>query len=81
MTIIRFSRRTKNIRSYAIKVSQLPVPPHLIRSARRRDSAARGTGRVTLAVNLIGELGGKRGESNGTSNGERNKNLTMFFIG
>ena len=44
-------------------VSPFHVPLHPIRSARRRDSAARGTGRTKLTVNLVEELGGKRGES------------------
>ena len=72
----------ENSRSCSDKspISPLPVPPHLIRSARRRDSAARGTGRTKFTVNLVGKLEGKRGESNGTSNGERNKNLAMVFI-
>lgn len=60
-------------------VSPLPVQLHLIRSARRRDSAARGTGRVPLTARRVGKRGGRRGKSDGTSNGERNKNLTMFL--
>lgn len=74
--IIRFLRRTENIRSYAIKVAplpvplSLPVPLHLIRSARRRDSAARGTGRTKLTVNLVGERGERQGESDGATDGK-----------
>lgn len=53
-------------------VSPLPVPPHLIRSARRRDSTARRTGRTKLTANLVEELGERREESNGTPDGEEN---------
>ena len=53
----------ENSRSCSDKspISPLPVPPHLIRSARRRDSAARGTGRTKFTVNLVGKMEGKRG--------------------
>lgn len=84
----------KNSRSYSDKspIFPFPVPLHPIRSARRRDSAARGTGRVTLAVGRRGERGEKRGESNGSPDGKGEytqsvppdgkgtQNLTMIFI-
>lgn len=53
-------------------VSPLPVQLHLIRSARRRDSAARGTGRTKFTANLIGERGGRRGESDDMTNVDGN---------
>ena len=64
-------------------VSPLPVQLHLIRSARRRDSAARGTRRVTLAAGRGGKRGGRRGESDETSDREGSgpQNHTMFSIG
>lgn len=53
-------------------VSPLPVQLHLIRSARRRDSAARGTGRISLFVRLGENRGERRGESDGSPDGKGN---------
>lgn len=54
-------------------ISPLPVPPHLIRSARRRDSTARRTGRTKLIANLVGERGGRREESDGSPDGKKSR--------
>lgn len=72
LTIIRFLHRAENTRPYAVKAAPLSVPFHLIRSARRRDSAARGTGRIPLTARRREERGDEREEPNGTSNGDGN---------